>query len=127
MEQQYLIDTNVAIAYLNNTLPEDISRVIEVNGSNISVITRMELLVWRNASAEHPAILSEFISASQVINLEEAIILKTIEIRKTYGLKLPDAIIAATAIVYNQKLISANDADFKRIDGFDFINPFALR
>jgi predicted nucleic acid-binding protein len=39
---------------------------------------------------------------------------------------LPDAIIAATAIVYNWALISRNTKDFKNIKGLKVIDPFAL-
>jgi tRNA(fMet)-specific endonuclease VapC len=39
---------------------------------------------------------------------------KIIEIRNTYRLKLPDAIIAATAIINNAILVTA-DNDFKRV------------
>ncbi len=71
----------------------------------------MELLVWPNASFVHLQILNLFVKASVVYNLDEAIILKTVELRKTYKIKLPDAIIAATAIVHGLTLISRNLKD----------------
>jgi len=45
-------------------------------------------------------ILTDFIEASNVFLLTEPIVLKTIEIRKESKIKLPDAIIAATALVH---------------------------
>jgi len=36
-----------------------------------------------------------------VFELEQPVIIKTIEIRKRYKIKLPDAIIAATALTQN--------------------------
>ncbi len=50
--------------------------------------------------------------------------LKTVEIRKLYKIKLPDAIIAATAMTNNLILLSRNVSDFNQIDGLNLINPW---
>ncbi len=44
MGLKYLIDTNTAIEYLNNTLPEPTALLIEQTEAQISIITRMEML-----------------------------------------------------------------------------------
>lgn len=126
MGQRYLIDTNIVIAYLNGTLPDIAAYLIEEERPCISVITRIELLVWRNASEEHISKMHEFINASIVFNLEEQIILKTIELRKQHRIKLPDVIIAATALTHNLQLITRNSEDFKNIGKLQIINPFVL-
>jgi predicted nucleic acid-binding protein len=41
-------------------------------------------------------------------------------------MKLPDAIIAATALVYDLTLISRNAADFKNIQGLKAVDPHSL-
>ena len=48
---------------------------------------------------------------------------QTILIRKSNKIKLPDAIIAATAIVYNLTLVTRNIDDFKNISGLKIFNP----
>ncbi len=50
--------------------------------------------------------MQQFISDCMVIELEKNIKLKTAYVRKNYKLKLPDAVIAATALVYNLTLIT---------------------
>jgi predicted nucleic acid-binding protein len=45
-------------------------------------------------------------------------------LRKKYKIKLPDAIIAATAIVNDFTLISHNFKDFLKITELHFINPY---
>jgi len=55
--------------------------------------------------------------------LDDAITLKTIDLRKSKKIKLGDAIIAATALVHNLILISRNTADFINIEGLDIIDP----
>jgi len=126
MEQKYLIDTNTAIDYLDNKLPDKANSLIDSIESFISVITRMELLAWPGATLQQTAILEDFTYSSLVYPLEEPVILKAIEIRRTYKTKLPDAIIAATAMVYNLRLISRNTKDFKNITGLSVIDPYSL-
>jgi len=65
-----------------------------------------------------------FIEEAMIFELEKAIKIKTAEIRKVHKIKLPDAIIAATALIYNLTLITRNAKDFKNIDGLKIVNPF---
>ena len=95
---KYLIDTNTAIDYLDNKLPENTSDLLEMAGISLSVIVRMELLSWKKATMQHLQVLHQFINSCKVYNLDESVILKAIELRKNYPIKLPDAIIASTAI-----------------------------
>ncbi len=68
--------------------------------------------------------LHKFIDEAIVLELEKAIKLKTADIRKAHKIKLPDAIIAATAFVHNLTLITRNTKDFKGIDKLKIVNPF---
>jgi predicted nucleic acid-binding protein len=126
MGKRYLIDTNTAIHYLDNKLNENAVELIESSEAQISVISRMELLVWPNASLQQLTILTLFVNASFVFNLDEPIILKAIEVRKKYRLKLPDAIIAATALVHDLTLITHDTKDFNSIQGLKTIDPHKL-
>ncbi|MDP2188131.1 MAG: PIN domain-containing protein, partial [Sphingobacteriaceae bacterium] len=58
--------------------------------------------------------------------LDQSIKLKTAEIRKSHKIKLPDAIIAASALAFDLTLITRNVADFRNIDGLTLLNPFDL-
>jgi predicted nucleic acid-binding protein len=51
---------------------------------------------------------------------------KTIAIRKSKTIKLPDAIIAATALTYSLILVTSNTSDFKNIQGLNVIDPRSL-
>ncbi len=84
---------------------------------SISVINRIELLGFKKLNDSESETLSSFISQSYIFDLEENIILETIQIRKKYSIKLPDAIIAATCIVNNCSLITSNIKDFDQIRG----------
>ena len=107
-------------------MPENAIEFIDNLEIQFSVITRIELLVWRNASEEQLQIIKDFISASTVFNLDEDIIIQSIDIRKNYRLKLPDAIIAATAVAKNLTLLTRNTKDFELVSGLSNISPYYL-
>ena len=86
----------------------------------------MELLAWKNATASQLQILQDFINNATVFGLEESIIVKTIAIRKNYGIKLPDAIIAATALTHGLILMTRNTKDFVTILDLEVLNPHEL-
>ena len=64
-------------------------------------------------SVAEDAKIRNFISLCEVINLSDSIREKTIQIRRTYRTKLPDSIIAGTAIICNVPLITADTGIFK--------------
>ncbi|MBS1530058.1 MAG: type II toxin-antitoxin system VapC family toxin [Bacteroidetes bacterium] len=66
-----------------------------------------------------------FIENSFVIGLDDAIVTQTISLRKEYKIKLPDAIIAATALILDLTLVTNNITDFKKITGLKLLNPYA--
>ena len=129
MGERYLIDTSAVIKYLNKTLPIDailfIDKIVDEE-SIISVISRIELLSWDPKDPEDLSIYVDFVRFSNVFDLTELIIVKTIKIRKEKRLKIPDAIIAATAIVNNLTLIADNDKDFLKVDGLKYLNPNSI-
>ncbi|MGH2642633.1 MAG: PIN domain-containing protein, partial [Chitinophagaceae bacterium] len=61
-----------------------------------------------------------------VLDLTSDVVTASIGIRKNQRTKLPDAIIAATAITYGFKLITRNIADFRNIPDLELINPWEL-
>lgn len=126
MEGKYLVDTNSIIDYLDNRLPDNGAEFLNGIQINMSVITRMELLSWPRAAPNQLKILEDFIKQSIIFNLDESIIIMGIEIRRQYRVKLPDAIIAATAHVLNFTLLTHNTSDFKNIPGLDLLNPWDL-
>jgi predicted nucleic acid-binding protein len=128
MGLKYLWDTNIAIYYLQQQFTTSaekfIDNLLKEEQPAISAITEIELLCWKTATEKDIEVLHSFINDAQVIELEQAIKLKTAEIRKAHRIKLPDAIIAATALVHGLTLISRNTEDFKNITGLSMLNPW---
>jgi len=128
MGTTYLLDTNIAIYILNDTLPSKaktfIKAALNENGSFISIITKIELLGWQTGSLEQLQNVADFVVDSEVLPLSDVVVDKTIEIRRSQKIKLPDAVIAASAIIQDFTLISRNDEDFRTIPGLKYLNPF---
>jgi predicted nucleic acid-binding protein len=67
--------------------------------------------------------METFINGSNLLEINNEVVNKTIAIRKARKISLPDAIIAATAFIYDLILITSNSADFKNIPGLQIIDP----
>ncbi len=125
---KYIWDTNTVIYYLQQQFPPSTEKFMDNLVSEarpvISAITEIELLCWKAATEKDMEVLRNFIGDALVVELEQPIKYKTADIRKKHKIKLPDAIIAATALVYELTLVSRNVSDFKDIDGLQLINPW---
>jgi predicted nucleic acid-binding protein len=128
---KYLWDTNTAIYYLQKLFPPSAEQfmdsILQDYQPSISAITEIELLCWKAANEEDLAVLTNFIEDSVIFELEKDIKLKTVDLRKNYKIKLPDAIIAATAIEHNLTLLTRNISDFTGIKNLALLNPWNLQ
>ena len=127
--KKYLIDTNTTIDYLGEKLTENgLSFMDDIvdGGYFISVINKIELFSYSKLTENDLIALTIFVDNSSTLSISDEIVDKTIEIRKKYKTKLPDAIIAATAIVNGLTLISRNAKDFKSIKKLNFVDPHLL-
>lgn len=110
---------------MGNKLPEkakkELAKIID-DEINISVINKIELLGFSNVDQE----LFDFVSFSNIYPLDEDITELTIEMRKRYRIKLPDAIVAATALHHGYTLVTNNTADFDKIKGIKILNPYSV-
>jgi predicted nucleic acid-binding protein len=117
---------DVVIDYLGNKLPLSGSSFIDNLPGVISVISRIEILGWYNATPEQLAKLRTFIQSSVIYSLTEHYVQKAILLRQQHKIKLPDAIIAATAIAEGLTLVTRNSLDFKNIETLELLNPWEL-
>ena len=126
MGLKYLWDTNAVIYYLQKNFTDNeqerMNDIINNYQPAISSISQIELLCWRSATENDTIILNNFISDSIIFELDTEVKLKTVEIRKMYGVKLADAIIAATAVVMDLTLITNDARGFKKITVLKLFN-----
>ena len=118
----YLVDTNIIIYYLNGDkiaidwLKEHKDRL------SISIIVSMEVLSYPFTEQEDE-IVRRFLGAFRLFDLDQSIFEKTIQLRRTHKIKLPDSIIAATASCHNLTLVTRNVSDFNNLN-IEIFNPF---
>ena len=125
MGKEYLMDTNAIIDFLIGSLPASSRAAISQMKPVISVITHIELFSSNKTSEQELLQLNAFVKVATVINsIDTRIVAEAIKIRKALKIKTPDAIIAATAIVYDLILITRNTRDFVGIPTLILLNPW---
>jgi predicted nucleic acid-binding protein len=114
---KYLVDTNVLLYVIagNKAVLEYINERFF-----ISEITEIELLGNKGITDLQLKYRTKIIDNCTIVSLSEYIKRLTIQLKQNYLLKIPDAIIAATAIYLNLSLLTA-DKDFKKIKELDLI------
>jgi predicted nucleic acid-binding protein len=124
MVEEYLLDTNVVIEFFGGRLSPQAHTFIGTAYTSLSVITHIELFSKNEIPQEEKDLLTTYITAANIYNqINTAIVTCAIKIRKEYKIKVPDAIIAATAMSNDMYLISSNKKDFAKINGLKFIDP----
>jgi len=122
----YALDTNSILYYLKKHKNLSDFFISIIQGSepvSLSVVNKIELLSYSGLQEEDEKQIKEFIQDFKMRELDDEIVEKTIEVRKKHKLKLPDAIIAATAMINNLILVTHNKKDFKKIKGLKVIDP----
>ena len=104
-----LFDTNILIDYLNG-IEQAKTELDKFTDKAISVITWMEVMV--GATPETEAIIRGFLGGFVNLPIEHQVSAKAVILRKKYNLKLPDAIIRASAQTHQRLFITRNTKDF---------------
>jgi predicted nucleic acid-binding protein len=107
-----LVDTNIVLYFLQGN--DDIARLFSDSALTVSFITELELLSFGQISPDDDQVIRSFLQFVRIIDITPEIKSRTIEIRQKSKLKLPDAIIFATAISQDLPFITA-DMGFSKI------------
>jgi hypothetical protein len=110
-----LVDTDVFVDHLRGAREFD-PRDHRVH---YSVITRAELIAGTTAGATVDMLLGPF----REVLVDRAIAERAGRIRRETGIRLPDALIAATAIEGALRLMTRNHSDFERVSGLRLRRP----
>lgn len=120
--KRFLLDTNAVVALLRGE--GDLPGVVEGAGwVGISIITVLEFLSFPALTAADRACFEDFAGRVVVIDLTAsniALLQGAFEIRREARLKLPDAVVAASAQVNRAILVSA-DQEFSKVAGLDLV------
>ncbi len=105
-----------AIEFLESALRKDIAKV--------SAVSHMELIVGCRSKRELSTI-DRFIDRFALLDLSPAISVKATELLRRYrsghGLMIPDALVAATALLEDEPLATHNNRHFRFIEDLDLV------
>ena len=107
-----LLDTNVALYLLGGRL----AAPLPAGSYGISVISEMELLAWPSLTAVEEQKVRAFLGRLEVCELTAAIRAHAVTLRRDQRLKLPDAVVCATAMQFGVELWT-NDQALTKVPG----------
>lgn len=107
---EYLVDTDVLVDHLRS------GRMVPVppDKTAYSSLTRAELYAGRHVDE---VVVDELLSAFREIPVDRPIAEEGGRIRRSDGVPLADALVAATAMVTGRRLVTRNQKHFARIRG----------
>lgn len=120
--KQAVIDTNVLISWYKHGMvsgDEDLANTAPI----FSVVTQIEALGFQHITDNEIEAIGNMLDCGQLMYINERIAEQTIRLRQQHKIKTPDAIIAATALVNDAELWTANTDDFKHIADLRLHNP----
>jgi predicted nucleic acid-binding protein len=115
---KFLLDTNAVLYILSGD--ENLATLLYNERLYISIITEIELLSYKLITNKEKQQIKNFLSDFIIINIDDDIKDQAIETKKASHLKLPDSIIAATAITLDITLVTS-DKQFKTLKGLNLL------
>lgn len=111
---QALFDTNILIDYLSGR--EDASRELARYSERlVSAVTWMEVLTGARDDAEED-VIKVFLSDFIVVEIDRKVAWEAVRLRRSHRLRLPDAVVWASARVRSAQLVTRNTKDFSPED-----------
>lgn len=124
---KYLYDTNIFIYYLagDETVTKFFSNdFLQSNYVVTSPIIRIELLCFSSLSEPEAEAIEDLLSQFDSVPISRKVENQTISLKRKHKIKLPDAVIAATALCQEAVLVTRNIRDFQNIVELKLENPF---
>lgn len=119
----YTLDTNAILYYLKDDAGA-VSVLRDVFAENVpiyvSAVTELELFAYSDLSAEEESLIEGLLATVSVIPVDSRIARLAALVRRDYRLKVPDSVIAATAMFTGSKLLTGNTM---RIGCLSALNP----
>ena len=119
-----LLDTNILI-YLAQPGGEKLEAEFAKLSPATSLIARVEALGFQRITLEERGRLDQLFAWVEVLPVSDAVADAAILLRQARRMKLGNALISATALLYELPLVTRNEHDFRHITGLRLINPFA--
>jgi len=105
-----LLDTNILIDFLAGVEPAR-ELLDRHRDAAVSLVTWIEVLVGARDGSD-AALLRGFLRGFEVLPIDGAVAEMAVELRREHRVRLPDAIVWATARVHGRVLVTRNERDF---------------
>lgn len=115
---KFLLDTNAVLYILNGD--KALAELLNGEKLYVSIITEMELLSYKDITAKEKLQIKNFLADFIIVQIDDDIRDQTITVKKSTHLKLPDSIIAATAIVLGLPFVTS-DKQFRTVNELDLL------
>jgi predicted nucleic acid-binding protein len=113
-----LIDTNIAIYLLDGD--QSLAEILNGKKIYISFITQLELLGYHGLTEEQEQRIEDMLDYFVITDINSRIKKEVIQLRKNYLTKLPDCIVAASALYLDLPLLTS-DKGFNKIEELDLM------
>lgn len=120
-----LLDTNVVIYLHDNMLDDSLIEKLRNSPLDTCNIIVAEVLGYMHIDQEEARYFENLFSTMNNHLFNREVTMKVIELRRTTSIKLPDAIVAAIALVNGLELWTHNAKDFKNIKDLVVFDPIA--
>ena len=130
LDLTYLLDTNSLIYYFQGAPQMDpVFRQIEQGNARpvVSIITVIELLGYPRLTRQDETRIQSLLSGFTVVAVDERIAGQAVVLKRRHGVKTPDAIIAATALLENACLVTRDQALLDKVPEIESLNPFGRK
>jgi predicted nucleic acid-binding protein len=108
-----LVDTNILIDYLHEH-PGASAELKRYQDLAISSVTWIEIMVGATPAME--GVTRDFLNRFALVQLDDAVSERAVNLRRKHKLKVPDAITLASAQVTGRLFITRDAKDFSKVD-----------
>ena len=126
-KEAIVIDTNIFVDHLRNFAPavKFFESIIEREDIYFSAITEAELIAGKaNNDNDSREKLLHFLHRWNKLPVDNPLVMIAGDLSRKYGMSIPDAIIASTALSNGAELITKNTKDFNKIPGLKIKSPY---
>lgn len=104
-----LFDTNILIDYLRGR-PEAQEEFERYDDRAVSIVSWMEVMMGAPSTLEHGT--RQFLGRFTLVGLDQGVAERAVSLRQAYRVKLPDAIVWASALVGGRLLVTRDARGF---------------
>jgi predicted nucleic acid-binding protein len=112
------VDTNIIIYFLSGD--PTLTSLLDNKRLFVSIITKLELLSYHELNDREEKAIEMFLHDCTIIEVTPAVQQEAVKIRRKHRLKLPDAIVAASATVFDLPFLTS-DKSLQRVQDLELL------